>query len=170
MRTAALKQTTSRRCRTSQVPLFYRPGGVAKLLFHAPLSPLSTQPSSPFSRSPALSVFFPADGCPFLSLSASDSKPIVARGIPRPSPLPSSLPFFSSIRPSISLSHVFVPLLLSVRSPLRLLLSLLRYLSASPPSVTAVPPFPRADATTRCNVTFIVPFSPFPRSLSLSSS
>lgn len=107
----------------------------------------------PLSLAPALSVFFPAGGCPFLSLSPSDSEPIVARGI---SPLVTPPLFPPSNYPSLFLAFSFL------LAPASLLLFLLRYLSTLPPSATAVPPLPRADAAARCNVTFIVSFSSFP--------
>lgn len=104
MRTTALKQTPRRRCHVSQVPLFYRPSGVASS-FSMPLYRPFPRSPPPLSLAPALSVFFPAGGCPFLSLSASDLELIVARGPLLPLLLP-----FSSIQVSISLPCVFFPL------------------------------------------------------------
>lgn len=152
MRTAALKQTLWRRCHVSQVPLFYRPGGVASS-FSMPLyRPFPTQPSSPFSRSRPVCLFLLADGCPYFSLYPLRTQ--------SPSRLETSLPFplpFPSIHLSISSSRIFFSLYF-----FPLFLSFIFSLSTSPPSDTAVPSLPRTDAAARCNFTFIVPFSPFP--------
>lgn len=157
-----IKADASQRCRVSQVPLFYRPGGVADSLSMPLYRPFPTQPSSPFSPS------FPSS----LSLSLAP-RPVCLfprRWLPiyfslyplrtwSPSRLEGSSPFSSplslSLYPTI---YLFLSrFLLSSRS-----VSLFLLLSAppaSPPSDTAVPPLPRADAATRCNVTFIVSFS-----------
>lgn len=63
-----IKADALRRCHVSQVPLSYRPGGVANS-FSMPLyRPFPTQPSSPFSRSRPVCLFLFADGCPYFSL------------------------------------------------------------------------------------------------------
>lgn len=59
----------------------------------------------PLSLVPALSVFFPAGGCPFLSLSASDLEPIVARGS-----FPFASPFYLYEPICLSSSRIFFPL------------------------------------------------------------
>lgn len=63
-----IKADALRRCHVSQIPLFYRPGGVASS-FPMPLyRPFPTQPSSPFSHSRPVCLFLFADGCPYFSL------------------------------------------------------------------------------------------------------
>lgn len=152
MRTAALKQTP--RNVATQVPLFYRPGGVAgsfSMPLYRPFPQRSPPPLSLYRSPPCLSFSPPMAAYIFLSLSTSDLEPIAARRF--------LSPFFPSL--TLYLSPISSCRVLSSLFALRLSFFLLR-LPLSPPSDTAVPPLPRADAATRCNVTFIVPFSSFP--------
>lgn len=159
MRTAALKQTlcalprlagptllsTERRCQSSFSMSLYRP--------------FPTQPSSPFSRSRPVCLFLLADGCPYFSLyplrtqSPSRLETLLSLSLSFCLfPLSRAIYFFFPhillyllLLSSFSFSYIFVCLLL---------LHLLRtqlfhlFLGQMPPA--------------RCNVTFIVPFSPFP--------
>lgn len=104
-----IKADALRRCHVSQVPLFYRPGGVANS-FSMPLyRPFPTQPSSPFSRSRPVCLFLFADGCPYFSLYPLRTQ--------SPSWLETPFPFSSafSLYPAIYFffSHILLSLLLS---------------------------------------------------------
>lgn len=143
-----IKADASRRCRVSQVPLFYRPGSVAGS-FSMPLyRPFPTQPSSPFSRSRPVCLFLFADGCPYFSLyplrTQSPSRLEV--------PLLFLLLFFSSVQLSISSSRISLLLSLLLLSPTTHFTSFGHscFISSS-----------RTNAAARCNVIFIIPFSLF---------
>lgn len=162
MRTAALKQTlrnvaASRRSHSSidraALPAPFPCPFIAPFQRSPP--PLSLPLSLPlsFSLAPRPVCLFPRRWLPiYFSLYPLRTW--------SPSRLEGSSPFSSPLSlflyPAI---YLFLSrFLLSLRS-VSLFLLLLSAPPASPPSDTAVPPLPRADAATRCNVTFIVPFS-----------
>jgi len=87
-----IKADASRCCRTSQIPLFYRPGGVASS-FSMPLyRPLSNVALLPFLLLPCLAcLFLSTDGCPYFSLYPLRT--------PSPSRLEAVLPFSPTFIP-----------------------------------------------------------------------
>lgn len=167
-----IKADALRRCHVSQVPLFYRPGGVANS-FPMPLyRPFPTQPSSPFSRSRPVCLFLFADGCPYFSLYPLRTQSPSRLEIPLPFPLP-----FPSIRLSISSSRIFFSLYLFLPlfslfpsfsvCPLHLLRTQLFHLflgqmprlRATSPLLSLFSPFPLVSFLDLCSISLFLSLS-----------
>lgn len=126
----------------------------------------------PLSLAPALSVFFPAGGCPFLSLSPSDSEPIAARGISPPPypPFPSPFFLYPTIRlSSLAFSFLLAPSLPPLASPFPSSLSLRFCLLRPQLFHLFLGQMPRLGATSPLLSLFLPFLSPFRTVFSLPS-